>query len=333
MLEKGLYENIDKLSNIARGFMQARILLVANEINIFSVIGEEGRFLDDIVTHCGTDRRATEIFLNALTGMGLLLKKKDFYENSALTREHLIYGKEYYLGDSLRHSYNLYDRWADLLNVVKTGKPVKTGDEVRKSPEENKNFVLGMANIGRFSVEELLSVIDLSDKRKFLDMGGGPGTYAIAFCRRYPYLKATVFDLPKVTSIAVEQILKAGLSDRIDTVSGDYLKDPIGSAYDVILLSNVIHSLGEKDILLLFQKAREALLPEGQFIVKDFFPSDDRTGPEYPLVFAVNMLISTKEGNTYTEAEVTDWLKKSGFASVEIKRVTAYTKIAIAVKK
>jgi len=330
MLSKEIYENIDKISSVSRGFMHAQILITATELNLFTVIGEEGKKLEDIISITGTDKRATEILLNALTGMGLLYKKGDFYENSPLGKDHLIEGKEFYMGYSIKHGGDLYRRWAELPEIVRTGQPVKSGMEKRReSPEETRRFIMAMANVGAFSVEELINATDFSDKKHFLDIGGGPGTYAIGLCRKYPDLKATVFDLPEVVPIAEEQIFKAGLGERIDTLDGDYLKDPLGTGYDIILISNIIHSLGEKDILLLFDKARKSLSEAGEVIVKDFFPEDDRTGPEYPLVFAVNMLSGTREGNTYTGKEITGWLKQSGFTHVEIKKLTPHTSIAI----
>ncbi|MEQ8169939.1 MAG: methyltransferase [Candidatus Eremiobacterota bacterium] len=330
MLSKEIYENIDKISSISRGFMQAQILITATELNLFTVIGEEGKKIEDILLITGTDKRATEILLNALTGMGLLYKKGDFYENSPLGKDHLIEGKEFYMGYSIKHGGDLYRRWAELPEIVRTGHPVTSGMEKRrKSPEETRRFIMAMANVGAFSVEELINANDFSGKKYFLDIGGGPGTYAIGLCSKYPDLKATVFDLPEVVSIAEEQIVKAGLSERINTLGGDYLKDPLDTGYDIILISNIIHSLGEHDILLLFDKARKSLSEGGEVIVKDFFPEDDRTGPEYPLVFAVNMLSGTKEGNTYTGKEITEWLKQSGFTEVEIKKLTPHTSIAI----
>lgn len=330
MLSKETYKNIDKISSVSNGFMQSQILITACELNLFTVIGEEGKKLEDILTETGTDKRATEILLNALTGMGLLYKKGDFYENSPLSKDHLIEGKEFYMGYSIKHGGTLYRRWAELPEIVRTGQPVKSGMEKRReSPEETRRFIMAMANVGAFSVEELINATDFNGKKHFLDIGGGPGTYATGICSKYPDLKATVFDLPEVVPIAEELIAKAGMSERIDTKKGDYLKDPFGTGYDIILLSNIIHSLGKQDILLLFSKVRESLSAGGELIVKDFFPEDDRTDPEYPLVFAVNMLSGTKEGNTYTGKEITEWLMKSGFNHVEIKKITPHTSIAI----
>jgi ubiquinone/menaquinone biosynthesis C-methylase UbiE len=329
MLSKETYKNIDKISSISRGFMDAQILITASELNMFTVIGEEGKKLEDILSVTGTDKRATEILLNALTGMGLLYKKGDFYENSLLSKDHLIEGKEFYMGYSIKHGGDLYRRWAELPDIVRTGQPVKSGMEKRReSPEETRRFIMAMANVGAFSVEELINATDFNGKKHFLDIGGGPGTYAIGICRKYPDLKATVFDLPEVVPIAEEQILKAGMGERIATKNGDYLKDSLGTGYDIILISNIIHSLGEADILHLLKKSREALSDGGELIIKDFFPEDDRSGPEYPLVFAVNMLSGTKEGNTYTGKEITEWLKQSGFNQVEIKKITPHTSIA-----
>ena len=329
-----VYNDIDKISDIARGFMKSEIFFAANELSLFEIIGEEGKNISHIVKESGADRRAIEIILNSLVVMELLDKKEDFYENTFLAKEYLITGKEFYQGQMLKHLYKVRSRWSELLDVVKKGEPAATSGEKReRSEDETRRFILGMSNIGILSVKKLIPLIDLSDRKHFLDLGGGPGTYSIELCGKYPWLKATVFDLPTVTPITKEQIEKAELQSRIDTIDGDFLADDYGGPYDTVFISNIIHMLGKEDILLMFRKLAKALGKGGKIIVKDFFIREDRKGPEFSVLFAVNMLVSTKEGNSYTQKEVTDLLVEAGFKNLEFKDLTSHTKIVTGVKE
>jgi len=333
MISEEIYENIDKLSEIARGFMKSEILLVANELNIFSLIGKKGKSLDDICRETGINRRAMKILLNALMAMKFIDMEKDFYLNSSLSCEYLLPGKEFYQGNMLKHLYKTKGRWADLLDIVKTGKPLKTGSETRKkSEDETRRFILGMSNVAAASVEKLLPLLDLSGIKHLLDVGGGPATYSTGFCKKYPGLRATVFDLPEVIPITKEQLTLAGMEESIDTIAGDFMSDEFGGPYDMVFISNIIHMLGPDKISGLFQKSAKCLEPGGKIAVKDFFVDNDLKGPEYSLLFAVNMLVSTEEGNTYTEREVIDMLSKSGFREFEFKTLTPHTKIVTAIK-
>ena len=167
-----IYKDIDFLTNIARGFMPAEALLVANELGLFSIIGDEGKNLKIICDEAKTDIRATEILLNALVGMDLLKKKKDFFENSFMTKEYLIPGKKYYQGDLFKHSYRVRARWGNLLDVLRTGRPVEpVWKEPEKSEEDKRSFIMGMANIAHMSAEKLISVLDLSQAGTLLDLG------------------------------------------------------------------------------------------------------------------------------------------------------------------
>lgn len=328
-----IYKDIDFLTNIARGFMPAEALLVANELGLFSIIGDEGKNLEAICGECNTDFRATEILLNALVGMDLLKKKKDFFENSFMTKEYLIPGKKYYQGDLFKHLYRVRARWGTLLDVLRTGRTVEpVQKEPEKSEEDKRSFIMGMANIAHMSAEKLISVLDLSQAGTLLDLGGGPGSYAISFCKKYPSLKATILDLPDVIPITSEQIEKYGVEGQIDTISGSFLETDYRGPYDFVLISNIIHMLGKEDIQILFQKSIEALSRNGTIVVKDFFVNEDRSGPEYAVLFAINMLVATQKGNTYTESEVSGWLAECGFKDIEFKEITPQCKIATGIK-
>jgi cyclopropane fatty-acyl-phospholipid synthase-like methyltransferase len=150
-----------------------------------------------------------------------------------------------------------------------------------------------------------------------LDLGGGPGSYAIAFSKTYPYLKAVVFDQDEqALRIAREDIIKERLEDRIHLKKGDFLKDDIGHDYDLVLLSSIIHAFGEEENIYLLSKVKKSLKDGGQVVIKDFILDESKTKPVSAATFAINMLVNTKNGRTYSFSEVKGWLNALGFKEI-----------------
>jgi ubiquinone/menaquinone biosynthesis C-methylase UbiE len=328
-----VYEKISRLSAISQGFSAAVVITTAAGLELFTMLHQAGP-LDaaEIAARLGLDRRATELFLHALVGMGLLEKRDGKFTNSELADELLVKGSPYYQGDILRHNGNLLGRWIRLPEVLKTGKPVE-GYRPADDRTMRRNFILGMANNASLSAQKVAAVFDLSAYRKMLDLGGGPGTYAIAFCRLNPQLSAVIFDLPEVIDeITADQVASSGLTERIGFIRGDYLNDDLGKGYDFIFISNIIHSLGEEENRLLLGRAFKALEAGGRVVVKDFLLDENRAYPPHSSMFALNMLLGTRAGRTYTLSEMRDYLAGAGFCYEKLIDLTPQARMAVAVK-
>jgi SAM-dependent methyltransferase len=148
-------------------------------------------------------------------------------------------------------------------------------------------------------------------------VGGGSGAYAMAFVKARSNINAAVFDLPNVIPITRGYIEKEGLADKIKTIEGDYTVDPLGKGYDLIFLSAIIHSNSIEVNMKLLKKCLEALNPGGQVVIQDFIMDENRTTPLSGALFALNMLVSTEAGDTYTESEVRDWMTAAGLSSIK----------------
>ena len=308
----------EALKDVASAFMKSQVLLVANQYDLFTKIDGRNMTSEEMAGLLGTDHRATRMILDVLVGMNYLEKRNGRYRNAEVSRRLLVAGSPYYQGDSLRHRYRLWFSWSALRDVLKTGKPPEDiSVEYPVSEEERtKNYILAMANMSRIKAEQLAGTIDLSGVKVLLDLGGGPGTYALAFARRYPELRAVVYDLPEVCPIAEEQIAQAELSDRVTTKPGDFLTDKLGNGYDAIFISSIIHiySLIENQHIL--NKCFQALPQGSRIVVKDFFLNEDRSGPLPSLLFAINMLVRTKAGDVYTFRQVEEMLTEAGFTGL-----------------
>jgi cyclopropane fatty-acyl-phospholipid synthase-like methyltransferase len=220
----------------------------------------------------------------------------------------------------MEHHYYLLERWVRLAEVVRSGEPVPQ-PEGGRSPAQLRAFICGMRDVVRRSAETIAAQVDLSDRRRLLDLGGGPATASIVLCRRFARLNAVVFDLPEVVPIAERQIAAAQLADRITTRPGDFLAEgpagDIGDGYDCVLVSNIIHSLAPEQTARLCAKALAALVPGGLLLIKEFFLADSRTEPSSAALFAVNMLVGTEGGKSYTWSETEAILRSCGAVACE----------------
>jgi len=169
----------------------------------------------------------------------------------------------------------------------------------------------------------LVPSINLSNRRHLLDLGGGPGTYAIYFCLNNPQLKAIVYDLPTTKPFAKKIIEKYNLVDRIDFIGGNYLEENIDKAYDVAWLSQILHGEGPENCQRIIQKAVSALEPGGMIIVHEFILNNTMDGPIFPALFSLNMLLGTPNGQSYSEKQIMDMLAKAGVK--EINRIPVET--------
>jgi precorrin-6B methylase 2 len=318
--KREIFAGIEKLNTIVRGFMGSIVLTTAAELELFTLLAQGPLSPQEVAGRLSLDQRATEILLRALAGMELLKNEAGKFANSEITATFLVRGKPFYQGDILCHNGNIHRRWIELPKVLRTGRPAE-GPHFAEDSRLLRNFILGMKDLALLSAESLAVVIDIAPARRLLDVGGGPGTYAIEFCRLNPELTAAVFDLPAVVErITRDQVSQAGLADRIECIGGDYLKDDLGQGFDLVLVSSIIHSLGEAEIRLLFEKCRRALVSGGRIVVKDFFLEEDRITPAFASMFAVNMLSGTEAGNCYTASETRQLLEEAGFSGIEYRQ-------------
>jgi predicted O-methyltransferase YrrM len=304
-----------RLDQISAGYQDAIILLAANHLGVFAQLAHGPSKAADLASELRLDARALEIVMLALAAAGVVERRDDgSFRLPAETAAFLDPAGEQTMVSILDHHHHLLDRWVGLADVVRTGRPAARQDRGEK---ELRAFICGMKDISRrSSVEVVHTLPELGQCRSVLDLGGGPGTAAITFCRQWPHMTAIVFDLPEVTAIAQAEIDAAGFTGRVMTKAGDYHTDellrPGEAPYEAVYISNIIHSLDPGETRALLAKAVDALAPGGLLIVKEFFLDDTRTAPAQAARFAVNMLVGTPGGKSYTWTETEKMLGDLG---------------------
>jgi len=289
----------------------------AVKLDVFTAIGLEKLAGEEIAQKISGDKRAVTMLCNALVAMGLLEKKDDKYANTSFSQSFLSKDSPQYSGNIIMHHHNMVESWSNLDQAVRTGNPVRA--RVFKGEDERiESFIMGMFNTAMNLAPTLVTQIDLSGRQHLLDLGGGPGTYAIHFCLNNPQLRATIYDLPTTRPFAQKTIEQFGLADRIQFISGDYMEENIEGVYDVAWLSHILHAEGPGGCLRLIEKAVSVLEPGGTILVHDFILNNTMDGPPHPAIFSLNMLLGNPCGQSYSEEQIMDMLEKAGVK--EIKR-------------
>lgn len=291
-------------------FTASRIVLTANNFRLFDHLDGKGKRASALARLLSADPRATALLLNSLTAIGLLKRDGALYRNSGVASRYLVKGRPDYQGDILKHYDVLWQNWSALDRVVKTGRPARIA-------HDHESFILGMHNIALQKVREVIRNMDLRKVKTILDLGGGPGTYAMALAERGH--RVTLFDFPDTFRISRKLIRAAGLAKKIRLSPGDMMKESWGGPYDLVFISQIFHAYTEGECIALLRKCHECVKDAGKAVIHEFYLEETRTAPLHSALFAINMLVNTSGGRTYTVDEISSWMKKTGFSGISHK--------------
>ena len=309
--------NPGKLLTLSGAYWQTCTLHAAVKLDIFTATGDNPMGCAKLADKLHVQKRSLEMLLNALCAMELLDKKDGLYCNTAESDTFLSKNSKRYIGYIIMHHHHLVESWSKLDEAVKTGQPVRSSASHEDDEERRESFLMGMFNIAMGNAPRISEQIDLAGKKHLLDLGGGPGTYAIHFAKRNPALKASIFDLPTTRPFAEKTIKRFKLSDRVDFIDGNFLTDQIKGSYDVVWISHIFHAESPENSEKLMKKAVAALEPGGLIIIHDFILDNSKLRPLFPALFSLNMLIGTKAGQAYSEKEFFSILEKEGMQDIK----------------
>jgi predicted O-methyltransferase YrrM len=314
----------DELAERARTFQASRVLLTAIELDIFTAVGE-GASARAVAEGLSTNLRATEMLLNALAALGVLVKNEGVFKNLPDLARRLTGSSPENERAALMHTVHLWERWSRLTECVRTGAAQDFKEIDARGEAWIDAFIAAMHRNASARAPLVVEAAGAGGVRRMLDVGGGSGAYSIAFAQASPDLHAEVFDLPPVLPIARGHIARAGLSDRISTRAGDLRRDAFGEGYDLVFISAICHMLGPEENGDLFRRSFQALAPGGRIVVQDFILEPDKTAPQAAALFSLNMLVGTENGASYSEREYALWLREAGFHEVRRIRLTEPT--------
>lgn len=297
-------------------YWETKIILTAVKLDVFSAIGERPKIVQDIAGRIQADEPTLALLLNALVAMKLLTKEGDLYGNSSMTLKHLARPSPQYVGHLLLLHDAEWNNWGNLEGTIRTGRRAVDRHVFETDPELGNNVLAVLNRIGRQSGPDFAKRLKLVGNEQLLDLGGGAGTNAIAFCQVYAELCATVFDLPATLKMTKEAVKDAGLESRITLHPGDFNRDPLGGPYDVVLMSDILHYQTFQMNRDLVKKVFVSLAPGGRLIIKDRFLDETGTGPAWTTAFTIHILVNTQHGSCYKCSDAMQWMTTSGFDSI-----------------
>ena len=309
---------LESILSLARNFMESRIFLTAAELDLFTLLTPAPLSVEEIAEQRKVNPRGLTALLDALAAMGLLAKNTGRYQCPAPVSILLSRESPGSILPMVMHMAHLWRRWSHLTQVVQ-GVPLP---EQPAPPHQNEDtlraFIGAMNVVAQSLAERVVTTVKADSSRALLDVGGAMGTYTLAFLKAVPDMKATLFDRPPVVAMARSFLGDAGVLDRVTLVGGDFYRDELPGGHDLALLSAIIHQNSQEQNTELFAKVFRALMPGGRIVVRDHIMAPDRTSPKDGAIFAVNMLVGTQGGGTYTYDEVRQALMQAGFARIHL---------------
>ena len=245
---------------LSTGYWASQTLLTANRLKLFDVLADGGKTAEEVASELELNARATTLLLNACVALGLCECDDGNYANSIASATFLQSSSPASLANAISYSDDLYDTWGDLEQAVRTGIPPKRAETyLGENEDQTRHFVYGMHDRAMAIGRALTGMVDLTGRKRMLDVGGGPGTYSALLTDRYTGLVADVLELQGVASIADEILKESGADKRVTMMPGDYHVSEFGGGYDVVLMSGMFHRETEANCRVLIQKARDCL--------------------------------------------------------------------------
>jgi precorrin-6B methylase 2 len=328
------------LYQLATGFAITKTLLVAHRLGLFEAIGTMFKTAQEVSAQAKLPIRTTEMLLDACVSLKICSKEGDRYTNGLLVQRYLLASQPGYLGRFFDHfNDHMYPAWQYLEDAVRTGHAQiqrvvgKEKDHFFQAMDRNKDhletFMATMDEHSLLEGEALASAYDFSSHRELLDVGGGTGAMSVAILRRYPHLRATVFDRPPVCEIAQRVIREQGMADRISTRAGDFFVDALPAAADITLLSGILHNWSPSKVRVILRQCAKALPSGKTLLISEQILSDTKTEPLAAVMASLNMLVMMDEGQEYSRSEFETFLSETGFRLEEVRPTGAVRQLLV----
>jgi precorrin-6B methylase 2 len=293
-------------------YWRSCILITAAHLDLFRWLGKREKTAAAVVNRFGGSVTGWEIFLDALCGMRLLQKRGERYANVPFAARYLSGSAASFL----LAAYDAWNTWGGLATVLTAGKRPSLQQPFLSNRREAERLLHALYLDGLEIAPYLIDNLPLSRSGTLLDVGGGLGAFAIAFCRSYPRLRATLVEHPNVFPLAQRAVRQAGMEERVRVVGLDFSRHALPDGFDTVFLSNVLHSHGAEENRSLLRRLFHCLNSPGQLILRDVLMRRDRTAPEWAALFSVLLLLTTPSGRCYALDEILDWLRQAGFSRI-----------------
>lgn len=310
----------DDLLELGRGYQAAAVLAAAADLDLLALLAGGPRAAGELARRLESDPRGLVMLLDALAALGLLEKAGEVYQLAPGLAGFFEEGGARSILAMTQHQANCLRNWAQLARVIRTGRPAEKLPSIRGADRDLAAFIGAMDNVSAPVAAEVIRSIEPLRFRHLLDVGGASGTWTIAFLRACPEGRATLFDLPPVLPMAERRLAEAGLAGRTALVPGDFMADPLPQGADLAWVSAIVHQNSRAQNRRLLANVFQALRPGGRIAIRDLVMEESRTRPVAGALFALNMLVATAGGGTFTFGELREDLEAAGFGEARLAR-------------
>lgn len=318
------------------GYAPPLIIEAAVKHQLFDLLGAGPKTARQLAKEARVSLRGVTAICNALVGLQLLARKGDRYTLTPESATFLVSASPAYHGAFFRHvSTQLIPKWLALEEIVRAGKPAATVNSEQWGAAFFAEFVEAIFPLSYAAAKafgEHLGIPKAKKPVKVLDLAAGSGVWGVALAELSPQVHVSAVDWPPVLAVTEKIAKRHGVGDRLTVIPGDLLKTRFGKNFDVATLGHILHSEGRGRSRKLLKKTFDALAPGGTIAIMEFLVNDDRTDPVVGLLFAVNMLVNTSEGDTFSFEEISGWLREAGFTKPRLLKVPAVSPLVLATK-
>jgi ubiquinone/menaquinone biosynthesis C-methylase UbiE len=317
-----------RMTDLATGFAPALMIHAATQNRIFEHMDRGVRTIPELAAVTQTSERALRYLLEGLVSFGIVWRQHDRFVITPDASEYLVPGKPGYVG----RMGTLANHWIHLAEVIRTGKPVSAINRQETGAQHFRSLADTLYQTHATAADSLAVALAhqwpsalTGRPLKVLDVGAGSGVWSIAVARRMPQCHVTAVDWADVTTVTRHYVNLNSVADRFRIVEGDVMDANYGGGYDLALLGHILHSEGETRSRKLLRKLYNSMAPGGFIVIIEYVPREDRSGPTYPMMFAIHMLLMSDEGDTFTFGQISRWLGEAGFIRMSMSPLNEYS--------
>lgn len=311
----------EKIMQLITGGWAAAILGSGAKHGVFGALENGGDNAAGVAKKTGISPRGAQAVLDGLTGLGLLKLEGGRYSNTPEAAAFLVKGKPSYLGGMAEVMTAALTDWAKLPDAVQSGQPTASGTVETADNPFWHILVPAIAAMSRPVAQMAAERLGVANAGavSWLDVGGGSGVWSGVWLSANAQATGVQLDWPAVNRIARDFVGTFGVADRFQTIDGDFHTSDFGAAkYDYAIYGHIAHQESPESNVAVFKKFRRALKPGGVLLVNDFVLNDARQGHPFAMMFPSQMLLVSKDGDAWRQADYKKWLAEAGFTSVEI---------------
>jgi hypothetical protein len=307
-----------RLQNIAQSYGQSAAMMAAVELGVFTAISSGAGTFDEVATALEIEPVNAERLIVLLCAAGLV----DVIDGRLVNREDaerfLVEGKPGFMGPWITFTKPQWNEWGRLAEHLRVRDLKDLGSIGEITIDDARRYHTSTFSIGLGAGRRFARHVDLSNRTKIMDIGGGSGAYCISAANAHAHIKGVVLDLPVVCEVAREFLADNGVADRVEAQPCDFTKDPFPTDCDVAIMASNLPMYGRDVIAAVIAKAYAALLPGGEMHLIGEMTNDERTGPWGPAYWGLGQAISHSKGLAHSEGDVIGYFRDAGFEQIEL---------------